>query len=257
MTKTIAFANQKGGVRKTTSTATIAYVLSQIYNKKVLLIDSDPQKSLTKKFLPNYKEIPKEATLFQTLKYGTKLQISSTRFANIDIVPSHISLATIDVEIIAEIDARTRIKNAITDLNNIYDYILIDCPPNLGLLVINSLAAADRVIIPLSHLGDETDGMGDLVENINKVKKHLNNELKILGLIQTMVDGTTLCSSFTKSLKENYGDLLFKSQTPRSILMAESVDKDQIIFEYKAPSLRKLAIENSYKELTKEIINKF
>lgn len=255
--KSIAFANQKGGVRKTTTTATIGYLLSQEFGKKVLLIDADAQKNLTKKFIPGYKEIPVSSTLYSTLDENKELQISKTRFENLDIVPSHISLTAIETEIITEFDARVRIKNALAAIETQYDYVLLDCPPNLGLLSINGLAASDRVIIPLSHLGDEIEGMSDLLDTITKVKKFVNPSLNIMGLLITMTDGTSLQTSFSDNLREKYGDLVFASQIPRSILMAEANDKKQIIFEYKAPTLRKQPIENSFRNLAQEIINRF
>lgn len=254
LTPTISISNQKGGVRKTTVTSTLAYALGEL-GLKGLIIDLDPQKNLTNKFIEHYSTLSKEETVFATLNDKEPLPVHTTRFPNIDIVPAQITLMKVTTSIIGEMDARVRLKKAIAQIKENYDYILLDCPPTLDLLTINALTASDYVVIPLSHLGDETEGMADLFSIIKEVRENLNPGIKIGGIIQTMGDSTNLSTDFRKELIDQYGSAVFDAIIPKSVAAAEATQRKKLIFEYipeKNPA-KKQTVEAEYRKFAQEL----
>lgn len=258
-----AFANQKGGVTKTTTTGNTAYLAAVEHNKRVLIIDSDPQKNVTSLFLPYYKELDKSETLYAALYEQKPVKVHKTRIPNLDIVPSHLSMSRVESLLRGEIGGHNRLREAIETIEDNYDYIFIDCPPSLGFLLVNALSYADKAVIPISHEGFEDDGLGDLVDTIKQVKKSYNRDLNIVGLLQTKTDSrTNLSNNFKENLVEKYGDLVFKASIPRAVVAEEANDKKLTIPEYiesKPKNLKKtkwLPVLNSYKKFTSELLNK-
>lgn len=251
----IPIPNQKGGVKKTTTVTHAGYVNAVFLKRKTLLIDLDPQKNTSSIYLPNYLQLSKEETIYAAF-YERELPIHKTRVENLDIVPSHLKMANIDGELKGGIGAERILQKAIEKVKDNYDDIFIDCPPALGFILVNALTAANGIVIPISHAGFEIEGLTDLLETFKKVKTNYNPSLKIIGLLQTMVDSTNLCTDFRKSLIANYGNLVFKTSISRSLPIMEALNKKLTVFEYKTDLKTKDRIRNEYIEFTKELFKR-
>jgi chromosome partitioning protein len=256
-----AISNQKGGVTKTTLAVTLSYTLAQLKNKRVLLVDLDPQKHSTAMYLPQYTRLDKEETLYSPLNDQTPLVLHATRIPNLRVAASHISLSRTEGNLKDEVGGHNRLKEILVQHKKDFDAILIDCPPSLGYLLVNALAAADQIIIPISHQGFEEDGLADLLDTIGKVRKHYNPDLTIGGFLQTLTSPTKLSKTFKQELLKKYNELVFLASTPRAIAVPEAHSKKLIIFEYaQKPRVSKTktqAITNAYRKFTDEIISKF
>lgn len=225
--KTIAFANHKGGVGKTTSVASLGAVIARM-GFNVLLVDLDSQSNLTSSLLPG---LEPERTIYEAMKERAALPIINISHG-LDIVPSSLELAALEIEIAAQICREQILKDLLHKVEGNYDFALIDCPPSLGLLVVNAFAAANEVFIPLTAEALPSQGLSRLSEIINLVKKGLNPQLELNGIIITRWERSKLSESVEKALRENFGDRVFNSKIRKNISLAEAPLSGKTIIDY-------------------------
>ena len=255
--KTIAIANQKGGVGKTTTTVNLGIGLARCGNR-VLLIDCDAQGSLTESlgFSPADQLSPTLSDVFS--KVIADESIDNTfgilnHGEKIDLMPSNIELSGVEVTLVNMMSREMILRQYIDQVKDAYDYVLIDCMPSLGMLTINALAAADSVIIPVEAQYLPVRGLEQLIKTIGKVKRQINPKLQIDGILMTMVDNrTNFCKEIVSLIRENYGKNIsvFSSQIPTSIRVAEASVLGKSIYEYDKKGIAALA----YERFTKEVL---
>ena len=251
MGKIIAVTNQKGGVGKSTTVVNVAAYLGS-RGFKVLCVDSDPQGNATTGF-----GISKKNVLFSTYNVITgqvRIQDAAveTAFDNVSIIPATELLAGAEVELINAENRINRLKMQLLTIKNDYDYIFIDCPPALGMLTINALTAADTMIIPMLAEFYALEGLSQLMDTINIVKKKLNPELEILGVVLTMFNMRTQLSRQVKEETDKYfGNKVFKTVIPRNVRLAEAPSHGQAICDYDKNSKGAKAYESLAKEVIK------
>lgn len=221
MGKIIAFANQKGGVGKTTSAVNIASSLG-VMGKKVLLIDLDPQGNTTSGLGIQKKNLRKTAKdLFS--EGAAADTVVSTEFAGLSVIPSNKALSGAEFELFDEEHPERKLKEALASLREEYDYILIDCPPSLGMITVNALTAADGIIIPMQCEFYALEGLSQLVLTINKIRQGYNPSLHVCGILITMYNGRLLLSNqVMRELKKHYGDKLFSTPISRGVKLSEA-----------------------------------
>ena len=222
MGKVIAFANQKGGVGKTTSAVNIAASVG-VRGKKVLLIDLDPQGNTTSGVGINKKGL--EASSYEVLigEIPAEKAIQETEFKNLSVLPSNISLAGAEFDLYQLDNREYRLKEQIEAVKGKYDYIFIDCPPSLGMITVNALAAADAVIIPMQCEYYALEGLSQLMLTIRKIKQLYNPELEICGILITMFNGRLILTmQVISELKKYYADKLFKTPISRNVRLSEA-----------------------------------
>lgn len=252
MGKIIAIANQKGGVGKTTTSVNLAASLG-VLEKKVLLIDADPQANSTSGLGINVDTV--EIGTYQLLEHTNtaKEAIIQTNTPNLDIIPAHIDLVAIEIELVDKEAREYMLKKALKAIKNDYDFIIIDCAPSLGLLTLNALTAADAVIIPIQCEYFALEGLGKLLNTIKSVQKIHNAELDIEGLLLTMYDSRLrLSNQVVEEVQKHFNDMVFKTIIQRNIKLSEAPSYGENIIDYDASSK---GAEN-YLSLAKEVINK-
>ncbi|GAA3615635.1 AAA family ATPase [Flavivirga amylovorans] len=252
MGKIIAIANQKGGVGKTTTSINLAASLG-VLEKKVLLIDADPQANATSGIGIDIDSI--EIGTYQLLEHSNSVRetIMKTESPNLDIIPAHIDLVAIEIELVDKDAREYMLKKALADIQNDYDYILIDCAPSLGLLTLNALTAADAVVIPIQCEYFALEGLGKLLNTIKSVQKIHNPELDIEGLLLTMYDARLrLSNQVVEEVQKHFNNMVFQTIIQRNVRLSEAPSYGETIINYDASSKG----ANNYLSLAKEIINK-
>lgn len=249
MGKIISVANQKGGVGKTTTTVNLSTILAK-KGKKVLLIDTDPQGNATSG-LGVSKDV--ELSVYDILIGDTEFDetLQETAIKNLKVCPSNISLAGAEVQLVSMMSREQRLKTKLDKIKDQYDYILIDCPPSLGLVTLNAFTASDSVLIPVQCEYFALEGLGQLLNTVNLVKKHLNKNLEIEGALLTMYDArTNLSNQVVKEVKKYFEDKVYKTVIPRNVRLSEAPSYGMPITEYDARSKG----AKSYEKFTKEFL---
>ncbi|PWM56593.1 MAG: chromosome partitioning protein ParA [Oscillospiraceae bacterium] len=252
MGKIIAFANQKGGVGKTTSAVNIAASVG-ILGKSVLLIDLDPQGNTTSGVGINKKNL--KSTSYELLidEIDAAQAIVETEFKNLSVIPSNISLAGAEFDLYQLDNREYRLKKQLEAVKDNYDYIFIDCPPSLGMITVNALAAADAVIIPMQCEYYALEGLSQLMITIRKIKQLYNPELEICGILITMFNGRLILTmQVISELKKYYSDKLFKTPVSRNVKLSEAPSFGKPVYYHDKSS--KGAVE--YLEVAKELIER-
>lgn len=222
MGKIIPFSNQKGGVGKTTTCVNMAAYLAKA-GKKVLLADIDPQGNATTGLGFSKSGIKKSVYNVLIEDESVKDNILTTQVEGLDLLPANIDLAGAEVELVYKKDRERVLKNALDKVKNDYDYILIDCPPSLGLITINALAAADSVIIPIQSEYYALEGLSQLMNTISLVRKHLNKSIKVEGVVLTMHDRRSLISrQIAGEIQKYFTKKLYEIVIPRNVRLAEA-----------------------------------
>lgn len=250
MGKIIAFANQKGGVGKSTSAINIAAALG-LLGKKTLIVDLDPQGNTTSGVGINKKQIKTSSYDILISRSDTKSAIVKTKFENLDILPSNITLAGAEFELVDTSNREGRFKSAMDKVKDEYDYIIVDCPPSLGLLTLNALVASNGVVVPMLCEYFSLEGLTQLMITIREVKKRFNPSLDLAGILITMYNGRlNLSAEVLHELKKYYSDKLFKTMIPRSVRLSEAPSYGEPIQYYDKRSKS----SEAYNEVAKELI---
>ncbi len=251
MTQIISVVNQKGGVGKTTTTVSLAAFIGK-KRKKVLMIDLDPQGNATSGLGVDKSKIENSTYDVMVNDLPISEAIVESTAKNVDICPTNINLAGAEVELVGAMSREQILKNAIEEVADNYDYIFIDCPPSLGILTINALTASNNLIIPIQGEYYALEGLSQLVDTVSKVKKKLNKNINILGVVLTMFDKRTQLTRQVRDEVENYfGDKVFKTNIPRNVRLAEAPSHGLAISDYDANSKGGKAYESLANEVLK------
>ena len=252
MGKVIAIANQKGGVGKTTTAINYSTLLKK-KKKKVLLIDADPQGNATSG-LGMDKNV--EFSVYDLIindEVDPKETIQKTEIKNLSICPSNINLAGAEVELVSMMSREYRMKEKLDQIKDKYDFIVIDCPPSLGLITLNSFTAANSVLIPVQCEYYALEGLGQLFNTVQLVQKHLNKEFEIEGALLTMYDmRTNLSNQVVKEVTKYFGDKVYKTVIPRNIKLSEAPSYGMPISVYDARSKGAKSYDKFVKEFLKD-----
>jgi len=250
MGKVIVIANQKGGVGKTTTTINLSAYLADS-KKKTLLIDCDPQGNASSGIGINKEET--DANVYNVLVNGENIaeNIMETQYKNLSIIPSNVDLAGAEIELVSFNNREFLLKEAIKSVKDEFDYILIDCPPSLGLLTLNAFAAADSVIIPIQCEYYALEGLGQLTKTVSTIKQSINKDIEIEGILLTMFDKRTNLSSVVyDEVKKFFPEKVYKTVIPRNVRLSEAPSFGEAIISYDKFSKG----AHAYKALAKELI---
>ena len=252
MAKIIAIANQKGGVGKTTTAINLSACVAE-KGKKVLLIDLDPQGNATTGLGIDKTKIEKSTYEVVINDENINDAITETCQQNLKILPSNISLAGAEVELVSQMSRENKLKMAIDDIEEDFDYVFIDCPPALGLLTLNALAASNTVLVPIQCEFFALEGLAQLLETVKRVQRYLNKKLVVEGVVMTMFDiRTNLSAEVVDEVRNHFGDKVYQTVIPRNIRLGEAPSYGLPINKYDPKSKG----TEAYMSLAKEIISK-
>ena len=252
MGRVIAVANQKGGVGKTTTAINLSACLAE-KGQKVLAIDMDPQGNMTSGLGIDKDEVEKNIYDLMIGQVGVEEVLQKEAIENLDIIPTSIDLSAAEIELIGVDDKEFIIRNAIAPIKENYDYIIIDCPPSLGLLNTNALTAADSILIPVQCEYYALEGVTQLLITIRLVQRTSNRNLKIEGILLTMFDiRTRLSVDVSQDVRQTFGKLVYQNSIPRNVKLSEAPSRGVSIFEYDPKSTGAKA----YAGLTEEVLKR-
>lgn len=249
--RVIALTNQKGGVGKSTTAINMSACLAEM-GENIVLIDVDPQANTTSGLGVNKYKVDKSIYDAIIGKANIKELVLNTRVEGLSLIPSNIHLAGAEIELVNMMMREHRLRKVIEPIRNNYDFIIIDCPPALGILTINALVAADEVIVPIQCEYYALEGLGQLIKTIELVKNNLNKNLEISGFVMTMYDSRTkLASQVVEEVKRYFGEKVYKTIIPRNVRVSEAPSYGLPVIFYDPNCKGSLA----YKNFTKEVIN--
>ena len=250
MAKIIAIANQKGGVGKTTTAVNLSACLG-VKGKKVLVIDIDPQGNTTSGFGIDKNSV--KNSIYDTIINEIRIEdtMLETQIKGLYLSPSNINLAGAEVELVSVLSRETRLKYAIDEIEDEFDYIVIDCPPSLGLLTVNSLTAANTILVPIQCEYYALEGLSQLMNTVKIVQKHLNKSLRVEGVVLTMFDArTNLSIQVVEEVKKYFGNKVYRTIIPRNVRLSEAPSYGLPIILYDEKSKG----AECYMELAEEVI---
>lgn len=250
MAKVISIANQKGGVGKTTTAVNLSACIAE-KGKRVLLVDIDPQGNATSGLGV---EAHQDKSVYNVLVDSTPIEetIQKTMIKKLDVCPANINLAGAEIELVSMVSRENRLKKAIDSIRDNYDYIFIDCPPSLGLITLNAFTASDSVLVPIQCEYYALEGLGQLINTIKLVQRHLNQDLEIEGVVLTMFDArTNLSSEVAIEVEKYFGNKVFQTIIPRNIRLSEAPSHGLPITLYDKESKG----AETYKKLAKELVS--
>lgn len=250
--KVVAFANQKGGVGKTTTCVNLSAFLA-FMGKRILLIDMDPQGNATSGV--NIEKNDELKTLYDIIDNECQIEdiIKETQIPNLSIIPSTVDLAVCEIDLVKKNDREKILKNALDRVKDKFDYVCIDCPPSLGLLTINALTASNSVVIPIQCEFYALEGLSQLMNTIRLIKKHLNEDLNVEGVVLTMKDNrSNLIAEVSAEIHKFFGKKVYQTTIPRNIRLAEAPSHGEPIMIYDRTSKGALA----YQELAEEFLSR-
>ena len=251
MGKIVSIANQKGGVGKTTTSINLSTILAK-KGKKVLMIDADPQGNASSGVGIDRDEL--ELSVYDILINDVQVQevVKKTNVKNLSLCPSNINLAGAEVELVSVMSREHRLKEKLDTVKDEYDFIIIDCPPSLGLITLNAFTASDTVLIPVQCEYYALEGLGQLLNTISLVKKHLNKEIEIEGALLTMYDArTNLSNQVVKEVKKYFDNKVYKNVIPRNVKLSEAPSYGMPISIYDPRSKGAKSYEKFVKEFLK------
>ena len=250
MGKIVSITNQKGGVGKTTTSINLSTVLAK-KGKKVLLIDADPQGNATSGVgVDKDQQFSVYDVLIEDIEIENTLQ--KTKVKNLDLCPSNINLAGAEVQLVGMENREHRLKQKLDNIKDEYDFIIIDCPPSLGLVTLNAFTASDSVLIPIQCEYYALEGLGQLLNTIELVKQHMNKSLQIEGALLTMYDvRTNLSNQVVREVKKYFGDKVYKNVIPRNVKLSEAPSYGLPITMYDAKSKGAKSYDKFAKEFLK------
>lgn len=250
MSKIIAIANQKGGVGKTTTAVNLSSCLAY-KGKKVLIIDIDPQGNTTSGFGVDKNSIHKSTYDVLINNENIEEAMVDTMMENLKLCPSNVNLAGAEVELVSVISRETRMKTVLSDIRDKYDFIIIDCPPSLGLLTVNALTAADTILVPIQCEYYALEGLSQLMNTVKLVQKHLNPNLDVEGVVLTMFDArTNLSIQVVEDVKKYFKNKVYRTVIPRNVRLSEAPSYGLPIILYDPKSKG----SECYLELAEEVI---
>lgn len=250
MTKVISIANQKGGVGKTTTTINLGASLNEL-GQKVLIVDVDPQGNATSGLGVKKTDVEKDVYDVLVNEFPAKDAVQKTKRPNLDIIPATIQLAGAEMELTSMMARETRLKEAVESVKDMYDFILLDCPPSLGQLSINAFTASNSIIIPVQTEYYALEGLSQLLNTVRLVQKHFNKNLAIEGVLLTMLDSrTNLGAQVVEEVQSYFGDRVYETIIPRNTKLAQapSYGLPIIDFEKNSPGAK------LYMDLAKEVL---